>query len=380
MNTLRAGGWRGTDRALTAWGRANRFAGSGDRAAIADLIYDALRRRRSLGARLGADDPDGRALMLALAAEAGDPDALFNGAGYAPAPTTEAERAALAATPEIPEAVRLDLPDGLMDELRRSLGDDLAGVATLLQSRAAVDLRVNVARTDPAAAIRALARDGVEAAPGPLSPTCLRVTAGARKLRAAKAYLSGMVEVQDAASQAIADLADVRPGEVVLDYCAGGGGKALALAAKMQGRGRVLTHDVDPRRMRDLPARAARAGAAVEILPGPPPVRLRGACDLVFVDAPCSGTGAWRRNPDGKWTLSWAEVEALAALQRRILIEASAFVAPGGRLVYATCSLLRIENEDALVVAPPGWTRAETLRLTPLDGGDGFFAAVLRAP
>jgi 16S rRNA (cytosine967-C5)-methyltransferase len=396
LDTLRAAGWRGADRVLTAWGRANRYAGSGDRAAVADLVYDALRRRRSLGARLGAADPDGRALMLALAAEGdtaesgtaqggvagmGAADGLFTGARFAPAPLTAHECAALLApAPEPPEAVRLDLPDAIWPELRRSLGADLGAVAALLQTRAAVDLRVNLLRADMPRAIAALAEDGVTAAPGPLSPTCLRVSLGARKLRGARAYLDGLTEVQDAASQAVADMARAAPGETVLDYCAGGGGKALALAAAMGGRGRIIGHDRDPRRMRDLPARAARAGCTVEVLPGPPPPRLRGACDLVFVDAPCSGVGAWRRNPDAKWTLTWPEVEALAALQRRLIAEAAAFVAPAGRLVYATCSMLRIENEDALSAMPAGWTRGAVRRLTPLDGGDGFFAAVLHAP
>jgi 16S rRNA (cytosine967-C5)-methyltransferase len=204
------------------------------------------------------------------------------------------------------------------------------------------------------------------------------VVAGARALRGSPAYADGLVEIQDAASQAIADLGAARPGECVLDYCAGGGGKALALAAAMGGAGRVIAHDVDARRMKDLPARAERAGARVEIMPALPG-RLRGACDLVFVDAPCSGTGAWRRNPDGKWTLTMAEVEALAALQRRIIAEAAAFVAPGGRMIYATCSLLRVENEDALIAAPSGWRVGKSLRLSPLDGGDGFFGATLHA-
>lgn len=365
---------------LTAWGRANRFAGSKDRAAIGDLIYDALRRRRSLGARLGLADPDGRALMLAMAAEAGDPAALFTGERFAPAPLSDAERAALSATPDTPEeGARLDLPDAILPELRRSLGDDLAGVAALMQTRAPLDLRVNLLRGGMDEARASLAADGVETAPGPLSPTCLRVTAGARAFRGSRAYADGVAEIQDAASQAIADLAAAAPGDVVLDYCAGGGGKALALAAMMGGKGRIVAHDVDPRRMKDLPARAERAGARIEVSANPP-ARLRGACDLVFVDAPCSGVGAWRRNPDGKWTLTWPEVEALAALQRRIIAEAAAFAAPGGRMIYATCSLLRIENEDALTAAPQGWTVGKTLRLTPLDGGDGFFGAVLHAP
>jgi len=380
LDRLRTAQWRGTDRALTAWGRANRFAGSKDRAAIADLVYDALRRRRSLGARLGLADPDGRALMLALAAEGGDPAALFTGDRFAPDAMSAAEGAALSGSAApLDDGARLDLPEQILPELRRSLGDDLAAVAGAMQHRAPLDLRVNLLRADLSAARAALAEDGIDAEPGPLSPTCLRVIAGARALRGSRAYADGLVEIQDAASQAVADLAAAMPGETVLDYCAGGGGKSLALAAAMGGKGRIFAHDVDPRRMKDLPARATRAGARIRVSPDLP-AQLRGACNLVFVDAPCSGTGAWRRNPDGKWTLQWAEVETLAALQRRIIAEAASFVAPGGRMLYATCSLLRIENEDALDAAPPGWRVGETLRLSPIKGGDGFFGAVLHAP
>ena len=316
--------------------------------------------------------------MLALAAEEGDPVALFTGARHAPAPPTQAELAALAANapaPAPPEAVALDLPDALMPELRRSLGAALPDTARALQSRAPLFLRVNALKSKPEEAAAALAAEDVITKPAPLSPLCLQVVEGARRLRRAAAYLDGLVEIQDAASQAVSDFAAVRPGETVLDWCAGGGGKTLALAAAMQGRGRLIAHDGDPRRMKDLPARAARAGALIEPLPARPPAGLRGACDLVLVDAPCSGTGAWRRNPDGKWTVTAEDPARFAALQRRILAEAAPFVAPGGRLVYATCSLLRAENEDVAQTPPDGFACAETLRLTPADGGDGFFAA-----
>jgi 16S rRNA (cytosine967-C5)-methyltransferase len=242
-----------------------------------------------------------------------------------------------------------------------------------LRERAPLDMRVNLLRADVAAARASLAADGIETAPGPHAATCLRAAPGA-PVAASRAYAAGHVELQDAASQAAADFAAARPGETVLDFCAGGGGKTLALAAAMAGRGRLLAHDAGPRRMRDLPARAARAGARVGLVgPGDLPA-LEGACDLVFVDAPCSGSGSWRRDPAGKWSLDAAALAALSATQARIAAQAARLVRPGGRLAFATCSVLDEENGHAVPGAGAG-ARA-TLRLTPADGADGFFCAV----
>jgi 16S rRNA (cytosine967-C5)-methyltransferase len=375
-------GWapgRPMDRLLTGWGRAHRFAGSGDRAAIADLVYDALRRWRSLGWPEGAGAEGARARLLALAAEAGAVEAVFSGARHAPAPPTEAERAWLARREGelagAPEAVRLDVPDWLLPEFRASLGARTAAVLEALRGRAPVDLRVNRLKGDAAAAREALAEAGVETEPAPLAPDGLRVTAGARALRRAAPLLDGRVEVQDAASQAVAAFACARPGERALDFCAGGGGKALALAAEMGGAGEVVAHDAAPARMADLPGRAAREGAAIRVLPGAVPEA--GRFDLVFADAPCSGSGAWRRNPDAKWALTPEGLARMTGLQAQVLDAAARFVRPGGRLVYATCSLLEAENGAAAAAfaARGGPEPAEVLRLTPLEGGDGFFAA-----
>jgi 16S rRNA (cytosine967-C5)-methyltransferase len=169
----------------------------------------------------------------------------------------------------------------------------------------------------------------------------------------------------------------------VLDYCAGGGGKTLALAAAMRNDGRLLAWDANPRRMADLPDRARRAGATVRVLADQELAALRPVCDLVLVDAPCSGTGAWRRKPEGKWRLTGEELAGYPPLQDAILDEAMRHVRPGGRLVYATCSLLRRENEDrtdAFLARHPGWTLADARRLGPLDGGDGFYVAAFQAP
>lgn len=364
-------------RVLANWGRSHRFAGSKDRAAIADRVHDCLRRRRSYAWAVGWEtgDESARAAVIGSALAQGlDPEAMFTGLGHAPAPLTPAERLALSRpAPPPPDAVRLDAPDWLEPRLRRSLGAAFEPAMAALRDRAPVDMRVNLLRADVAGAQASLAADGIESAPGPHAPTCLRAPPGA-PVAASRAYAVGEVELQDAASQAAADLAAARPGETVLDFCAGGGGKTLALAAAMRGSGRLLAHDVDPRRMRDLPARAARAGARVALIGAADLLALEGACDLVFVDAPCSGSGSWRRDPAGKWSLDARTLADLTAAQARVAAQAARFVRPGGRLAFATCSVLDEENGHAV----PGAARPPmaTLRLTPADGADGFFCAL----
>ncbi len=358
------------ERALTNWGRNHRFAGSKDRAAIRDHVFDAARCRRSFAALGGAES--GRGLMIgALKARGEDPRGWFTGEGHAPAPlgSGEGEGPVLAA---LPEAVRLDCPDWLEAPLRASLGDDFAPVMEALRHRAPVFLRANFARTSPEAARAALAEEGIETRPHPLSPTALEVTDGARRVQASAAFAAGLVELQDAASQAVVDLLPVGAGTRVLDFCAGGGGKSLGLAAR---GAQVTAHDVDPGRMRDLPARATRAGVQVGRL-GPE----GGRFDLVLADAPCSGSGAWRRNPQGKWDLTPERLDELCAIQAGILDEITDHVAPGGQLAYATCSLLEAENGaqiEAFLARHPGWRCDFARRFTPLDGGDGFFLALL---
>jgi 16S rRNA (cytosine967-C5)-methyltransferase len=371
------------ERALTRWARASRFAGSKDRAAVRDLVYDALRQRRSLGWLGGGDT--GRAMLIAhQRAEGTDLDALFTGDGFDPAPLTAAERSGAGHSLDAaPEAVRLDFPDFLGAELHQSLGAAFEPVLAAMRTRAPVDLRVNTLKTNADAATVVLARDGVQVAPHPLARNALRVLANPRLVGASRAYTQGMVELQDVSSQFVAEAAGARPGMTVLDYCAGGGGKTLALAAAMQGRGRLMAWDVNPRRMADLPERARRAGADIRVLSDDERASLRPACDLVLVDAPCSGSGAWRRKPEGKWRLSPDELAAYPPLQDAILDAAAALVRPGGRLVYATCSLFARENEEraaAFRARRPDWKPEDARRLSPLDGGDGFFLASFRAP
>jgi 16S rRNA (cytosine967-C5)-methyltransferase len=360
------------ERALTNWGRANRFAGSGDRAAIRDHVFDAIRCRRSFAARGGAET--GRGLMIGALREAGvDPATLFTGEGHAPAPLSDAER--VDPGPCDARLVALDCPDWLAPSLQASLGERFGPVMALLRTRAPVFLRVNLSRATAEEAVASLAAEGIGAVPHPLSPTALQVTENARRVKSSAAFREGLVELQDAASQAVVDmLLPLAPGTRVLDYCAGGGGKALALAAA---GARVTAHDADARRMADLPERARRAGARIDVAE-----RLgRERFDVVLVDAPCSGSGAWRRQPEAKWRLDAGRLAALTALQAEVLGEASRHVAPGGTLAYATCSLLEEENGaavQAFLSGNAGFAPVAERRLTPLDGGDGFYVARMK--
>jgi 16S rRNA (cytosine967-C5)-methyltransferase len=358
------------EQALTNWGRASRFAGSGDRAAVRDLVFDAIRCRDSFAHRGGG--LTGRGLILGgLRTSGTDPAALFTGEGHAPACLTAAETDPGPAT----GLAALDCPAWLAPDLQASLGGDFAAVMQALRSRAPVFLRVNTARIDLPAAQAMLAADGIATRPHPLARTALEVTGNARKIQNADAYLRGLVELQDAASQAVALACPLRDGDRVLDLCAGGGGKTLALAA--QARITAFAHDVDAGRMRDLPARAARAGATITRTDSP---ESQAPYDLVLVDAPCSGSGSWRRAPEGKWRLTPERLAALVQVQAGLLDRAAAMVTLSGHLAYATCALLEAENGaqvDAFLRRTPGWRALSQRRLTPLDGGDGFFVAIL---
>lgn len=364
------------EKALTGWARRSRFAGSGDRAAVRDHVFDALRCRRSFAALGGSED--GRGLMIgALRSDGASIDEVFTGAGHAPAPLTEAEHAHLARTPDLTEGEALDCPDWLIPQLRESLGADFAAVMARQRQRAPVFLRANLLRATRDAAQAALKDEGIATRPSALCDTALEVTLNARRVHTSAAFAQGLVELQDAASQAVIAALPTPRGGLILDFCAGGGGKALALAARLNAP--ILAHDANPARMRDLPARAARAGAEVEILPAP---SLAGPYALVLVDAPCSGSGSWRRSPAAKWTLTPERLAELCRQQAAILDTAADLVAPGGHLAYVTCSLLQGENDaqiDALRARDPRWQEVLRRSFTPLDGGDGFFVAVLAA-
>ena len=367
-------GTQAMDRVLTSWARQNRYAGSGDRRAIGDLVHSALRRLRSAAWMAGRDqDASGRCVMHGLMLQQGtEPGDVFTGERHAPAALSPDEISGRRDLRNANRAVRLDFPDWLATELDSVPDGDLE----ILRNRAPVDLRVNLLKTGLDGAVRALEADGIHTVSVELSATALRVVEGRRKVRSSRAFAEGLVEIQDAASQAIADMARISGGETVLDLCAGAGGKTLALAAAMQGRGRLFAHDIDAGRMVDLPKRAKRAGARIRTAPSGD---LPGDCDLVVVDAPCSGSGTWRRNPDSKWRLDKDELLRLCKVQSEILNQAANLVRPGGKLLYATCSIFECENDQQVtgfLEAHSGWQLIQTRHFRPSDGGDGFFGAV----
>lgn len=362
------------EQALLRWSRASRFAGSGDRAALRDLVFGALRRRDSLAAIGGART--GRGLMIGHARASGlELARIFTGQGHDPAVLTEAE-----AAHGVPELLTDNLPDDLPDWLRpawhESLGDKADPVARALTTRAPVWLRVNLAKSDPAGAMAALAADGIATEAAAALESALRVTANERAVARSAAYREGIVELQDLSPQLACAALPLAEGDRVLDYCAGGGGKSLALASRVP-RAKVLAHDAAPARMADLPARADRAGVHIAIEGRP-----QGQFDLVMADVPCSGSGTWRRTPHAKWRLTSAQLREVIALQAQILDEVAAKVRPGGHLAYMTCSVLKGENQDqvsAFLHRQPSFSLLHQQLWTPLDASDGFYLAVMKA-
>lgn len=360
------------EQALVNWARSSRFAGSGDRAAIRDHVFDCLRQRRSLAALGGAET--GRGLILGLVRASGQAvDDLFTGAAHAPA-AVRADEGGRAPT----ESEAMDLPEWLIPRYRESLGRDATAIAQLMKSRAPVFLRANLRHGSVARTIQILAGEGIVARPHPLAPTALEVVEGQRKIQSSQAYLQGLVELQDAASQAVVHALPLAQGMTVLDYCAGGGGKSLALADRMPVT--VFAHDADPRRMTDLPGRAKRAGVRIKLTDTP---HKHAPYDLVLIDVPCSGSGSWRRDPAGKWRITPDHLDRLASVQSQILDTASEMVKSGGYLAYATCSMLVEENHArvaAFLARSKDWAMTFERQLTPVDGGDGFYISLLRKP
>ena len=359
------------EKALTSWARRSRFAGSKDRAAVRDHVFQVLRCRRSY-ATLGGGET-GRALMVgALRAEGRDPAEVFTGQGHSPAALSDAERQA----GRPPEALgdRSDLPDCMIPYFEGALGAEWCASAQALTGRAPVVLRVNLRKVTVAAALTALAEEGVEAEPAEISDAALVVRAGARRVAGSRAYREGLVELQDGSSQAAMECLAVPCGGRVLDYCAGGGGKVLALAARAEAE--WFAYDAAPARMRDLPERAKRAGVRVMILEDT--VDQTGLFDLVLCDVPCSGSGTWRRTPDAKWRMTPERLTEMTDVQADILDRAAGLVAPGGRLAYATCSLFCEENEaqvEAFLQRHTMWRPTFQRRWPVSEQGDGFFLA-----
>lgn len=359
------------EKALTNWARRSRYAGSKDRAAVRDIVFDALRCLRSHSALGGA--LSGRGLVLGgLRAKGKPPEDFFTGEGYAPSRLSEDEIQG-GYTPKGNE--ELDCPDWLAEDLRESLGDDFHAVLTALQKRASVFLRVNLAKATLDQAIAQLQAEVIQAKPHDLSDTALEVTEGARRIHMSDAYKNGWIELQDVASQAVVECLPLKDGMRILDYCAGGGGKTLAMAGKVKAE--FYAYDISHSRICDLSARAERAGVDVEAITSP---SSHAPYDLVLCDVPCSGSGAWRRSPEGKWLLSEKNLSQLVVTQSKILDEAKSLVANGGVLAYATCSLLQAENKkqiDSFLNRFPNWQSTYSRQFTPKDGGDGFFITCL---
>jgi len=389
------------DQVVSRYFRANRELGQNDRAFVAEAVYAVLRRKRSLETAAGSVAP--RALLLgALTRVQGLSARALEGVLRAGEQELVARaRAAKEAT--WPAAVRADLPDWLWQRLEAEQGmAEAMRIAQGLLNPAPLDLRVNLARTDRESALAALAASGIDSAPTPYSPAGIRL-AGKPAINRHPLFEQGLVEVQDEGSQLLAYLVAPRRGEMVADFCAGAGGKTLALAMIMRGAGRLYAMDVSARRLHALGPRAARAGVSNVhplALAGEGDVRakrLAGKLDRVLVDAPCSGFGTLRRNPDLKWRHGPDAIVELAQKQFSILRAAARLVKPGGRLVYATCSILEAENEavvERFVAAHPEFvalscgellagqriplSAGERLRLWPhLHGTDGFFAAAM---
>lgn len=357
------------EQALTNWGRASRFAGSGDRHAVRDLVFDALRCKRSFAALGGG--LTGRGLVLGgLRAAGSDVAALFCGEGHAPAPVLDAE---VGRMPTGAEA--LDVQDWLYESFVIALGRECDATLESLRHRAPVFLRVNRTKATPVEAMAALTKDNITSRPVNGLESGLEVTENARKIHQSNAYTQGLVELQDAASQAVVEALPLRDGQRVLDLCAGGGGKTLAMAARA--RLDLHAHDADPGRMRDLPTRAARASVKVSLVNNP---EKTAPYDVILTDVPCSGSGSWRRDPMGKWALTPDRLATLCQLQRQILARAVPMLGQSGVLAYATCSMLQDENEDQIakfLKENEGFTCLLQRRFSPLHGGDGFFLALL---
>ncbi|MFL5213757.1 MAG: RsmB/NOP family class I SAM-dependent RNA methyltransferase [Microvirga sp.] len=401
--------------ALKDWGLAHRFAGSKDRAAIASLVYDALRRKASAAWIMGEASPRGVLLgMLKLQRGLGldAVAALCSGERFAPAPLKEEERSRLSTgtLDAAPAHVAGDFPEWIDSSLARNFGDDRVPEMQALATRAPLDIRTNTLK-----ATREQVQDGLaHLAPvwTPHSPVGLRVALGedgrGPALHSEPEFLKGWFEIQDEGSQLAALLTAVKPGEQVVDLCAGAGGKTLAMAALMANKGQIHATDTDARRLAPIHGRLARAGARNVQVRTPrgradPVADLDGTADCVLVDAPCTGSGTWRRNPDSKWRLRPGSLEVRRKEQDAVLDRAARLVRPGGRIVYVTCSVLPEENDDAVerfLGAHAGFAAADPaglllqaelgalqdkvratrrgLQMSPrLTGTDGFFVAAL---
>ncbi|MBX9712001.1 MAG: RsmB/NOP family class I SAM-dependent RNA methyltransferase [Xanthobacteraceae bacterium] len=404
--------------ALKDWGTAHRFAGSGDRAGLAGLVFDVLRRRASSAYLLDADTSRARVLGMLKLERGLDADAiatLCDGSRFAPEPLTGDEREALTSrTLDVaPAYIAGDYPEWLDAHLAAVFGDERVAETAAMASRAPLDLRVNTLKAKREKVLASIAHLGAKITPW--SPIGLRIDLGADArnpgIHAEEDFIKGGIEVQDEGSQLAALLTGAKPGEQVIDMCAGAGGKTLALAAMMQGKGRLIATDHDKRQLAPIHERLSRAGvhnADVRTPKGPDDTLndIHASADLVVIDAPCTGTGTWRRNPDAKWRMRPGALEVRIKDQIAVLERAAPLVKAGGRVAYITCSVLPQENNEQVsrfmirnpefTVVPPSevvsvlWDKAddftaatlqsaEGLLMTPRrTGTDGFFVSVLK--
>ena len=400
------------DKIMERYFKARRFIGSKDRGAIAELAYWVLRHKATLewwASRMSAPTP--RVLVaLALQFRKEPVEAAFTGEKYAPPSLSLEEKSLLESVtgntlhiPDMPAHARYNYPEWLEGELQRSLKEGFVAEMEALQGQAAVDLRANTLKIARKDLIEKLQAEGIHCGEGPLSPYAVRLQ-GRAPVFASPLFKAGYFEMQDAGSQVIALLAEAKPGQRVIDFCAGAGGKTLALAAQMQNKGRILALDTSSMRLEQMKPRLKRAGVdnvQIHVITSETDTYLkrhRQTADCVLADVPCSGSGTWRRNPDLKWRLNPSELESLMALQGRILEAAAKLVKPGGKLIYSTCSMLACENEAhianfltknknfGVVSVKKMWDKiapvaeredSPALRLSPhQEGVDGFFAAV----
>ncbi|HEY1412235.1 MAG TPA: RsmB/NOP family class I SAM-dependent RNA methyltransferase [Rhodopila sp.] len=403
---------RPADAVANDFFRSRRYIGSGDRRAVSDRVWSVLRARRRLGWWLGDARQSARLLVAASLllegwAKAGVAQA-FSGGQFAPMPLSGAENAVLSRIaghtldhPTMPDAVRLEVPDWLLPRLVARFGSSLPAEMAALAEPAALDMRVNMLKGDRAQGVAALVAEGWQAEPTKLSPWGLRID-GRRPVTSGPAFQSGLIEIQDEGSQLVAAMVGAAPGMRVVDWCAGAGGKTLALAGAMENRGQIIACDVSAPRLDGAVRRLRRAGVHnVErhlVETGDKWLKRRaGTFDRVLIDAPCTGTGTWRRNPDARLRLKETDLAELLPKQASILDTAQSLVRPGGRLVYATCSLLDEENEaqvSGFLLRHPAFRVVPLAQAWPLDqpppnsgnflsltparhGTDGFFTAVL---
>jgi 16S rRNA (cytosine967-C5)-methyltransferase len=402
---------RPAGEALRDWGKAHRFAGSGDRHVIGTLVYDALRTRLSSGQRGGADTARATVLGCLVAQWGMNVEAVAAAVQeeHGPGALTPTELKALADNSALHGNIAADVPEWLFPQFEKVFGMGAVAEGQALARRAPIDLRVNTLKATREKVLDALSRFGAVA--GPWSPLSVRLAApGAEQkhvsVEAEPAHGLGWFEVQDTASQLAALISGVRPGERLADICAGAGGKTLALAAMMNGEGSIVAHDKDRHRLRPIFERLMRSGVNnVEVLAAEDEQKLaQGSFDCVVIDAPCTGAGAWRRKPESKWKLTEKTLEQRIRDQRSVLERGARLVKPGGRLVYITCSVLPSENTEQVdifmkqnsgfKIVPWGeqWKahvrselprsadgRSDSLLLTPHQHDtDGFFVAVMK--